>query len=157
VGEALQIDWPQVDLDARLIRLEPEQTKTDEARVVPPPSVLVMMLKQIKPKTGKVFSNVNLRTEWQIACAACGLGKRTLMEPKDEDGYPWYSYRGLLLHDLRRSAVRNLVNAGVAERVAMRISGHKTRAVFDRYHIVSTADVTNAMQRLELGAPQVKD
>jgi integrase len=150
VGEALQIEWSQVDLDARLIRLEEEQTKTAEARTVPLPSVLVMVLAEIEPKTGKVFSDTNLRMEWQKACAACGLGTRTLVEAKDEDGFAWYKYQGLLIHDLRRSAVRNLVNAGVPERVAMKISGHKTRAVFDRYHIVSTDDVTHAMSRLEL-------
>ena len=110
-----------------------------------------MMLAEIKPKTGMVFSDTNLRVEWQKACAACGLGTRTLVKPKEEDGFQWYKYKGLLIHDLRRSAVRNLVNAGVPERVAMKISGHKTRAVFDRYHIVSTEDVTNAMRRLELG------
>jgi len=150
VGEALQVEWPQVDLEARLIRLEEDQTKNAEARTVPLPAVLAMMLAEIEPKTGKVFSDTNLRTEWQKACAACGLGTRTLVEPEDEDRYPWYKYEGLLIHDLRRSAVRNLVNAGVPERVAMKISGHKTRAVFDRYHIVSTDDVTNAMRRLEL-------
>lgn len=150
VGEALQIEWPQVDLDARLIRLEEDQTKSAEARTIPLPSVLVMMLTEIKPKTGRVFSDTNLRVEWQKACAACGQGTRTLVEAKSEDGFPWYKYKGLLIHDLRRSAVRNLVNAGVPERVAMKISGHKTRAVFDRYHIVSTDDVTAAMQRVEL-------
>jgi integrase len=151
VGEALQIDWTQVDLDARTIRLDEDQTKNAEARTVPLPSVLVMMLEEIKPKVGKVFSDTNLRTEWQKACATSGLGTRTRIEPEeDEEGYPWYKYEGLLIHDLRRSAVRNLVNAGVPERVAMKISGHKTRAVFDRYHIVSTEDVTNAMRTLEL-------
>jgi integrase len=147
-GEALSIEWPQVDLDARLIRLEPEQTKGDEARTLPLPSQLVMLLREVEPKVGCVFSAVNLRKEWMDACSTCGLGRK--IEQPDKPYDP--RYEGLTLHDLRRSAVRNLVNAGVPERVAMKVSGHKTRAVFDRYHIVSTADVTGAMQRVELAA-----
>ncbi|HWO35664.1 MAG TPA: tyrosine-type recombinase/integrase [Candidatus Acidoferrum sp.] len=155
-GEALQIEWSQVDLDAKLIRLEEEQTKGDEARYAPLPAQLVMLLRAIDPKFGKVFDHTNLRVEWQKACAACGLGTRTLVEPEGEKRWPWYKYEGLGIHDMRRSAVRNLVTvAGVPEKVAMKISGHKTRDVFDRYHIVSTTDVTAAMSRLELTASRI--
>jgi integrase len=152
VNEARQIEWSQVNLDTGLIRLEEEQTKTEEARVIPLPSILIMILREVKPKTGKAFSDKNLRVEWEKACDACGLGKRTKMEPKKEDGFVWYKYKGLLLHDLRRSAVRNLRIAGNDETVIMKISGHASADVFRRYNIVSATDVTNAMRRLELSS-----
>jgi len=146
LGEAQQIEWSQVNLDARIIRLEEDQTKNETARIVPLPPVLVNVLSAVEPKSGRVFDDTNLRVEWSKACELVGEGKR--VKEVSKGGNIWYRYDGLIVHDLRRSAVRNLINSGVPENVAMKISGHKTRAVFDRYHIVSTDDVTDAMQRV---------
>ena len=77
-----------------------------------------------------MFSDTNLREEWTTAVNATGMPD-------------------LLVHDFRRSAIRNLIAAGVPEKVAMSISGHKTRAVFDRYRIVDASDVVNAMSKLQ--------
>jgi len=62
---------------------------------------------------------------------------------------------GLLLHDFRRSAVRNMIRRGVPQKTAREISGHKTDAVFSRYNIVSEADIRDAARKIEAGAKAV--
>ena len=67
---------------------------------------------------------------WKTACTKAGLP-------------------GRIPHDFRRTAVRKLVRAGISERVAMMMTGHKTRAVFERYNIVSEGDLLTAARRLD--------
>src|SRR5207248_7413632 len=81
-------------------------------------------------RNGKRISD--FRGAWAAACTAAGCP-------------------GRLAHDFRRSAARNLVRRGVTEGVAMQITGHKTRSIFDRYNITSRTDVREAMRKISGG------
>lgn len=76
-----------------------------------------------------------------LQAAAQSRATRAAIVEKDyylTRGKAWYRYRGLVPHDLRRSAVRNLVNSGVDTATAMKITGHRTLHIFMRYNIIST-------------------
>jgi integrase len=79
LGEALNLDWGEVNLDTGLIRLEAEDTKTSEPRIVPMPDVLIGMLK-MQRQEGKVFDGTNLRKSWAKACVAAKLGELELVD-----------------------------------------------------------------------------
>ena len=63
-----------------------------------------------------------------------------------------YQYKGLTPHDLRRSAVRNLTNGGVGKATAMKITGHRTVSVFERYNIASTKQLHEAIEMVSNNA-----
>jgi integrase len=133
------LEWRDVDLGGKIIRLRPEHSKNKEARPLPLTDELLELIERAKDNRrldcSFVFYNKgkgvgDFRKAWHKARKETKLGE-------------------VLVHDLRRTAVRNLVRAGVPERVAMSLSGHKTRSVFDRYNIVSEADLAQATERLQ--------
>lgn len=139
-GEILSLIWSQVDIKQGIVRLNPGMTKSGEGRTIYLEPELVQMFRaQYKKRTFgcKHVFHVNgkpigdFRKAWGAACKKAGIP-------------------GMLFHDLRRTAVRNMVRAGIPERVAMEISGHKTRAVFDRYNIVSGDDLCEAARKRQV-------
>lgn len=147
-GEILALRWNQVDLAERTVRLNPGETKNDEGRIIPMTDELFETLAlcrlkrdQLYPNSPWVFSLAGepIKTfydHWRKACKAADLWD----EQTDRSGR--------LLHDARRTGARNLVRAGVPERVVMAIGGWKTRSVFDRYNIVDERDIKAAAQKL---------
>jgi integrase len=136
-SEILGLKWIQVDMKDGIVRLEPGETKNNDGRTLyMEPELLEMMkgLQKCRQFGCSFVFNIagnmigDFRKSWKKACKAMGRPD-------------------LLFHDLRRSGVRNMVRAGIPERVAMTISGHKTRSVFDRYNIVSQDDLKEAARK----------
>jgi integrase len=142
IQEVCALTWAQVDLKGGIVRLEPGETKNEEGRTVYVDEEVIGVFQahdEKRRKLGTALPWVFLNEEgtdrvkrfdkaWRTACKASGVGVR-------------------LFHDFRRTAVRNMVRAGVPERVAMMVSGHKTRSVFERYNIVSDADLRLAAEK----------
>jgi len=160
-----------VNFFANSIRLHPGETKNDDPREVDMTQQVRELLRQCVHEKGPndyVFTRENgepvidFRRTWEAVCVRAGVGE--LVCPDCEDaidgdrhcavcGCDWNAdkvkYEGLLFHDLRRTAVRGMIRAGISEKVAMIISGHRTRAVFDRYDLVSPSDIRDAARKLE--------
>jgi len=143
-GAMRKILWPWVDLARREVTLPPGIVKNRKALTLPLSFELVAMLKRKFQTSGPVFDTKNFKREWIKGCVKIGVGEKT--------GPEWYQYKGLTPHDFRRSAVRNLTNAGVHEATAMKITGHRTVSVFLRYNIVSTRQLHDAMAKVSNNA-----
>jgi len=159
-SEVLPLEWRQVDFAAGEVRLDAGTTKNGEGRVVHMSRALRTVLegqrdeherlKQAGHICPSVFFRevadgrggekspqpiVNLTKAWRLACRLAGCP-------------------GRIPHDLRRTAVRNFVRAGIPERVAMMMTGHKTASVFARYNIVSSSDLKDAAQKMDIASGQ---
>lgn len=145
-GEIINLEWRNVDFDAGEVRLEPGTTKNDDGRTFPFTKRLRTLLEaqrrytdEVQRSRGMIVRFVfhrngrqvkDFRKDWEHACLQAGVP-------------------GQLVHDFRRTAVRNLVRSGIPESVAMKMTGHKTNSVFKRYNIVSKGDLTHAAYLLD--------
>jgi integrase len=160
-GELLTLKWADVDWEAGVLRLRPTSTiagtttKNNEGRVFPFRRLLPLedalraqraYTDDVARRTGTIPQYVfhrdgkqigHFRRAWASACERAGVKLS----------------RDRVFHSLRASAARNLTAAGVPEHVAMRLMGHKTRIMFERYSITTEGDLHEAVGRLAGGAP----
>jgi integrase len=150
-NEVLGLQRRHYDVAAGTLRLDPGTTKNKEGRVVHLTAELRALLdaqlvrvRDLERRLGRVIPwifphldgkyigqrMVDVRRVWEGACRDAGVP-------------------GILIHDLRRSAVRNMEAAGVPRSVAMKLTGHKTERIYARYSIVSDSDLKNAASILE--------
>ena len=149
-SEVLSLEQRQLNLEAGTLTLDPGQTKNGEGRIVRlTPELHIMLTEQVArvkalerqanriipalfPHLSGRFTGQprrDFRRAWATAC--------------DDAGSP-----GMLRHDLRRTAVRNMEQAAVPRSVAMKLTGHRTENVYRRYAIVSPADLEAAAVKL---------
>ena len=137
-NEILGLTWEEIDMAGGVIRLSPARSKTLVGRILPISHPIAEALARRRarrdPESPLVFHRDGItvrrwRTAWRTACQAAGVPTR-------------------FLHDCRRTAARNLIRANVPERVAMLLTGHKSRAIFDRYNIIHEQELLDAGDQL---------
>lgn len=174
LAEIQNLTWDQVDFLNGLISLRAGETKNDGARTIPIiPQLRALLQEQFGKRSpacpyvcfrvdraGHSVKLKGFRKAWYSACIRAGLGKMVAKvdasgdvinaTPRGPRSKPKAKmvYQGMIFHDLRRSGVRNLVRAGVSEKLARDLTGHKTSAVFFRYDISSKNDVIEAGKKL---------
>jgi len=143
-GEILGLTWDKIDLKKRLIHLNASDTKDREARTIPICEKLYEVLRTI-PRAihdphvflfkGRPVKDI--RTALRKACKQAGIE------------YGRFAKSGFVFHDLRHTFNTNMRKAGVPESVIMKITGHSTREMFDRYNTIDQEDTRKAVGRLE--------
>ena len=154
-SEVAGLGWENVDRSAREVRLI--TSKNGEGRAIKlDPSTWALIEKRwakraydsrgeealsayVFHRGGKPLGNFS--KEWNAACVEAKVGRYV-----EAPVYGGRRYEGKLFHDLRRTAVRDMVRAGVNQHVAMAISGHKTASMFQRYNITSQDDIESAFK-----------
>jgi integrase len=153
--EVLKMEWRRIDFKAGDVRLDVGTTKNGDARVFPmtadlrklleaqhvkheklkkaghiTPWVFFRMLAEERGGEKKPKPIGSFKRAWRLACSAAGVPGRHL-------------------HDLRRTAVRNLDRAGISRTVAMELVGHRTEEIYNRYNITSDGDRRDAARKLD--------
>jgi integrase len=148
-GESAKLTWAAFDRETWTLTLAAKDAKSRHARRIPLVGPLRSILERRvavrrldcplifwRMSDGKPTRVYEFRKAWESACTAAGIA-------------------GKLFHDLRRTGVRNLIRAGVDRKVAMKISGHRTESVFERYNIDTDADIRTAMEKLSAYVEQL--
>ena len=163
----MSLRWDQVHSEAEVVRLETGTAKNEEPREFPFREELKALLEEqgrkadaLLEEQGIVVDHVffhedggpirDFRKSWRRACKEAGLADEVEVG-KTKKGKPVRRIIPLRIpYDFRRTAVRNLVRAGIHERLAMQMTGHKTRSVFERYNVTSGADLKDAAKKLPI-------
>jgi integrase len=144
-SEIWPLQWPLVDFKAKIVRLEPGTTKNDKGRIFPFTAEIGQLLEAQRAKTDKLQKKKGVIIPWVFHRDGRPVKefKRSWKTACKDAGLP-----GRIPHDFRRTAVRNPSRSGIIDRVAMQMTGHKTRSIYDRYNILNEADPKEAAEKL---------